>query len=214
MICFLEYIAVPLLSGIVASLFASALWWYFAFKRTRTNIKFSNGLRARPTSDESLGEYDILFKVGNLGKTDLEEVNIVAKLFINYNYAYLSVGYGNYINCLRGQKYIKKRKHTPNNYTHILSINLDDQAFSHFQRKTYLPEIIQKAKEKELTLWDIYKSYPKAAQLTLFIFGYDAKTGARKTFTSKIYKLEDIKPRHFSKVSVDLSEEDEFELNL
>ena len=214
---FFQWIAISLIFGISASLFASFLWWNILFRRKLVDIKFSNGLQIRPSKSTLYNEHEILVKIANLGKHDFVEISIDAKIMIDAtNYTYLAVGNSNYVNHLRGQHYIGSKQANPGGFMHILRIHLDDRAFAHFSKKTYswAPEIIKKAKSKKLTLWDIFKKhpatkYPKKATLQFFLHGYNKTTGIRKTFESKEYTFKDIKPYKFAEDSVDISEKAE-----
>ena len=193
---------------IIGGLFVSVVWWYFSYKRTRVKIEFSEGLQKRNTVGDDPIKYDLRVKIGNFGKTDLIEISIMPIISIKTYYAYLGIGYDNYLNYLRGTKYMKDNNYPPSGGNfNIMVISLTETTLTAFSKSLYKPEIRKKARKRKLSVMDIFEAYPEDAELVIHLFGNDAVTGTRRMFSSKKYRIDDIEFKKFKDNSLDFIED-------
>ena len=196
-----------ILLGISSSLVASVVFWVFTFWYSPTKIRFSSQIEKSTDSyDKSHKRYRI--KLLNIGRRDLLEVTYIVRLSISTetssgeqttNNTYLGLGYSDVPPVFHGKKWqnINKGK----NAAWILPLLMIDSTYSEFSKRFY-PENIQKAaKDKSLTLDDVFQEFKDRIGITIYAFGFDAITGARKMFQSKWYSTKDIKQGTFNKPS-------------
>ena len=69
---------------------------------------------------------------------------------------------------------------------------MTDSVFRLFSKNIFPSNIVDLAKSKQLTFDDIFSEFGDRAYLTIYAFGYDSVTGARKIFVSKRYTITDI----------------------
>jgi hypothetical protein len=159
-----------------------------------TKIEFSPFMQKKEENGEHQGKYMYRVKIINSKWNDLNEVSFLVKLSLKIengiNYTYLGMGKGNMLGVLRGKKY--QLSNNTKRTSHVLSIYLTKNAFQEFRKSIYTDFIINKANKETLVLEDILHEYGSIATITVFIFGNDSLTGARKMF-SKSYVLNNIK---------------------
>ncbi|MCL2353434.1 MAG: hypothetical protein FWC69_02255 [Defluviitaleaceae bacterium] len=134
----------------------------------------------------------ICSKLANIGYEDFEQVRMDIKLVTRpreseSRNAYLSVGFfeDNYLAQIRGKKYAKSEKRNLGSFMFVLAIRLNENNFNTYQLDSFDDHIKAKAKKRELTAWDVFKTYPDKTYLQVSAYGYVASTGVRKTFYSK-----------------------------
>lgn len=184
-----------ILVAIICSVIASYLFWLFSFKATNVKLIFAYQIeRSKSTQAGTNSRYRL--KIINVGKRDLLELNIIAKLSIQRNKiknnCYLRLGHQEIIPILYGKKHQNEINNKNKGFAWTLQFHLTDDFLQEFS-KTIYPETIRSAAALEqLTLDDIFAEFGKKARITIYAFGYDAVTGARKMFVSSSYTINDI----------------------
>lgn len=174
------------LLNIIISIVAAGIFWFISFKFSRTKIIFSDNLiksnAIRP------GGYRI--KIANVGKRDLIEVTVVAKLKIKINNStqdfFLDItgtGTQTFITILAGMKLHKKDGRS--NYR-ILTL------FAPKSSQKRLKKIMNVKNNKKIQLQDIFERYGKSVEITVYVYGNDRTIGTRKVFESKNYTTDDL----------------------
>lgn len=74
---------------------------------------------------------------------------------------------------------------------HFYGLYATDIAYKEFAKEDYKEEIRKKAREKTLTIDDIFEAYSNA-RIVIYVFGNDSVTGARRNFRSPMYCRDDI----------------------
>ncbi|MCL2222098.1 MAG: hypothetical protein FWC20_07725 [Oscillospiraceae bacterium] len=185
--------------GIVSSIIASSIFWLLAFKVTRTKVKFYENLEKSKNTGEYPGDFRYRVKVMNIGIRDFIEVEFICRLTIKrkngvQNYTYLGVGNADKIPVLKGRKNrCKKCDKKSTKGAHTLTLYCTSVTNREFSKKFYAESVKEKAGAEELSLDDILNEYFDTATITIYAYGYDAVTGARKMYVSQPYKFDDIK---------------------
>ena len=189
------------------SLLSAGLFWWFSFKRPSTKVIFSNKL------EHSLvdGTYRTRFQLANIGRQDLIDVELLAifemvsEPIIARRYAILRAGDFNKLPLLKGRK-----SAAPFWRMYKVDLYIDDITCMEFRRKQYPKSIQTKANDGCLTLEDLFDQYGDKAHVQIYVSGTDNLTGARRTYTSPVYKRSDIVDGTFNK-KYDYSSKSELE---
>ena len=190
-----------LFAGIVSSLaVAYALWWW-TYIKDKTTVIFSDEVVLTENTDREKSKYRYRIAVQNIGERNLYEVAIIAKLSVKphgreiKSFTYVDVAVDNKLPVIYGREEKGKR---PNVRTGAaLSLTIGPTACKEFRKGHYSDSIIYNTDKNELLLEDIFNEYNTEDKgewtLTMYVFGYDAKTGARKIYESKKdYKKDDV----------------------
>lgn len=181
--------------GVLCSIVAAWIFWYFSFKRSNVNIKFADQIEKSPNAFGNKG-YRYRIKLINIGRENLIEVSFFAKLFIKRkrikNSCYLRFGYRDFTPILYGRKWQNKKKNRNIGFSWTIELGMSEETFLEFSKKFYPKEIRAAAAKRTLTLDDILNTFQDDVQIAIYAFGYDSVTGARKMFTSKRYTIKDI----------------------
>lgn len=188
-----------IMGNVGISIVASAFFWYFSFVITGAKIIFS-GTIEKQRSNSKQGECSYRIRLTNYGARDFTEVTLITKILITTHSetkrsTYLATGDDQTIPIMGGWRSRTKERYMY--YTYFPGLYMCDKTFKEFEHEKYTDEIRKKAKEKTLTLSDIFEEYGENVELTVYIFGNDAVTGARKMFTSKRYTLKDVEEGRF-----------------
>ena len=109
------HIVESVLLGIISSIFASSIFWWFSFHRTKTKVEFPQAIEKSKNTGEYPGENRYRIKIINSGIRDLIEVTFLAKLSIkrsndrSRNYTYIGLGNENQLPIMYGKRSQKKR---------------------------------------------------------------------------------------------------------
>lgn len=167
-----------ILLGILSSVIASLVFWVLTFKISTTNVHFDNYIEKSKKGDEK-PHYKI--RISNSGFRNLIEVNVMAKILVEgapkSSYTYLAVGNKGFLPILQ-KKSLKK---------YILSLYISNDTNNEFKKPIYSNEICHKANNNILTIDDLFDVYGERVKITVFVFGNDCITGARKMFVSPEY---------------------------
>ena len=145
-----------------------------------------------------MGSYRYRFRFANYGMRDLNEITIKAKNEVNLskkNHTFLDVGNGGFVPVLKRRK---KNRIT----SQVFSLYIGEEALKEFQKSFYKKDIKEKAKSGELSLDNLFDVYSESVTITLYLFGNDSVTGARRLFVSKGYKKDDVRDGIFCPVQV------------
>lgn len=201
---------------LLVSLLAAYVFWKLSFKYSNIEILFSDKLEKR--KDVRAGkqdQYRYRLRIANIGRRDLFEVYMIARMTVNTydgrtNTTYFPVGEEGTIPVLTKSYNRKKREEYKNIYkksgvwkrhtVYTYGLYINEIAYNEYSKDFYEEEIIKKAKEKKLVIDDIFQVYPDAS-LTVFIFGNDSVTGARRKYESKKFKKKDICEGRFHRYS-------------
>lgn len=190
----MDYIINAIL-GIVCSIVAAWIFWFFSFKKTNVNIRFPDKIEKSPNSFDSKG-YRYRVKLINVGNENIIEVSFFAKLYIKRekikNSCYLSFGHRGFMPILYGKKWQNKKENKNTGFSWTIEFGMADETYSEFSKKFYPENIREKAVAHTLTLDDIFNTFKDSFQISIYAFGYDSVTGARKMFVSKRYTSNDI----------------------
>ncbi|WP_324822226.1 hypothetical protein [Sinanaerobacter sp. ZZT-01] len=189
-----------ILWSIFTSIVASFLFWILTFRISRTKVNYSSIIEKSKNTQEYPGEYRYRIKLINSGNRDLIEVSLLAKISLKLgkitNYTYLGIGNDNTLPILHGKRYQKKNAGL--SYAHKLTLYPTQTTLNEFKKSFYSPETRTKAKNGTLSLDDILHTYGSSAKISIFVYGNDCLTGARKMFSSPVYTSDKIKLGHFS----------------
>lgn len=181
--------------GVLCSIVAAWIFWYFSFKRSNVNIKFADQIEKSPNAFGDRG-YRYRIKLINIGSEDLIEVSFFVKLFIKRrrvkNSCYLRFGYREFTPILYGRKWQNKKQNKKTGFSWTIELGMAEETFLEFSKKFYPKEIRAAAMKGTLTLDDILNTFRGDAEIAVYAFGYDSVTGARKMFTSKRYTVKDV----------------------
>lgn len=176
-----------ILFGALSSILASFIFWLLSFKWSTTNVIFSDKLE-KSESASFPEKYRYRFRFSNYGTRDLIEILIKAKIVVNTgkkNHTFLNVGNSGFVPVLKRRK---KNRLT----AQIFSLYVGEEALNEFKKSFYKSEIREKAKSGKLSIEDIFTTYGEKVSITLFLFGNDSVTGARRIFVSKEYSINDV----------------------
>jgi len=190
---------IPILLGIVSSFGVSFLLWLLTFKHSRTKVEFSKNIEKSKAVRNDHGAFRYRIRFINSGSRDLTEVVLLVVITIKGlreklgedrdPSTYLGLGDGNKLPILRGKGYQYQHKV---DISRTLTLFPISETFIEFQKDYYDEQLQERAKDKNLHLDDIFERYGKDVELTFFVYGNDAVTGARKMFQSQIYTYDDI----------------------
>ena len=181
--------------GIVSSIVASAVFWYVFFRISQTNVEFSPIIAKSKSTGEYPGDIRYRIKLINSGYRDLIEITMLVKISIKMsknkasNYTYIGIGNESMLPLLRGRRYQYRSKGL--SCAHTLTLYPIETTIKEFQKDIYTEFIVKQAKEGALCLDDIFNEYGTRVKLTVFLYGNDELTGARRMFKSKVFKIED-----------------------
>lgn len=184
---------VGLLLGIAGSLLA----WWILFHCIVPKIQFSDSLSKLPTTDENCG-WKYRFKIQNIGKRDLLDTQILARLSIlglQFPNSWSVVKIPLDWTALRDEiPRISKRQNRVCRIFFNRARELQDSAI--------FPEDIRaKAADNSLLLEELLALGSKAS-VRIYVFGYDEFSGSRKLFVSKPYRITDIKEGSYSGLEI------------
>lgn len=184
--------------GILGSLFA----WWILFHRIVPRILFSPSISKTKTDDNKSG-YRYRFKFENIGKRNIIDLEVFAKLRIKAvspsypnNWAVIFIP-------LEYDRIPKLRTVKKSHLREVIRLRVDK--IDEFNNPVYPESIRLKCKESSILLEDIM-ALGADATLQIFVFGYDEFSGARRVFESKLYKLNDIKFGPFDKKGLEVIE--------
>lgn len=182
------------LLSIICSIIASFIFWYFSFKRSYTKIVFAEKIE-KSKSVTPNANYRYRLKLINVGRENLVEVSYRAKITIVgktriRNSCYIQFGQQNTTPVLFGRRY--QMKHKDRGFSWTLPFILPDTAFIEYSKAFYPEEIRTAAKEHSLTLEMLLNYFKDNITITVYAFGNDSVTGARRVFISNNYRNADI----------------------
>lgn len=159
-----------------------------------TKIKFAPNVEAKRISSKS-NKKRYRIKLLNIGSADIRETEYIVQFsYIPQKRARrvltLNISQRFNINILYGRKY--QEKHPQNNCARILEILEPMDFYSNFKEKVHSSNIVEAAKNKKLTLTDVFNEYHKSMKITVRVFGIDSSSGVRRVFESQTYKYEDV----------------------
>ena len=194
----LTFIIIPFL----VSLLAAYVFWWLSFKYSNIKIVFSDKLEKRKdVRDGKEDQYRYRIRITNAGRRDLFEVYVIAKMTVKTqdgrtNTTFFPVGEESIIpvlvkkfNKIEGSEYkgFNKKKGMQRGYrVQSYGLYINEIAYNEYIKNFYEESIREKAREKKLVIDDIFQVYPDSL-LTVFVFGNDAVTGARRKYESKEY---------------------------
>lgn len=188
---------VSAVTGVAASYFV----WWVSISQFVPRIKFADKI-AKTETEENPSGVRYRFKFENAGRRDIIDLEVVVRLRIrglrvalpeNNEIIYLSTS------SLEYKKVAILRPVKRNNKRSVLEIKVYD--CNYFER-TIFPDNIQiLAKERKVTLEDIF-AINENVDLQVIMLGYDAFSGVRKYFESKLYTKEDVLLGSFHKDSL------------
>ena len=187
-----------ILLGILSSLIASIVFWLVFFKISRTNVKFSLVMaKSKNIEEYYAGENRYRIKLVNSGMRDLIEISFLVRITVKCkgnisNYTFLGIGNENKIPILYGKKYQYKNTNGLGG-AQMLTLYPVEVTYNEFKKTIYSKYLQKQSAEKKLCLDDIFYEYGNNADIVIFVYGNDALTGARKLFTSPVYKINNIK---------------------
>ena len=196
----------------VVSLVAASFFWWLSFKYTNIEIVFSDILEKR--KDVRVGkenQYRYRIRISNVGRRDLFEVYLIAKLTVKTydgrtNTTYFPVGEKSVIPVLVKKNNRKKRNEYKEGYkktgiwkrniVYSYGLYINEIAYNEYSKNFYEKSVIEKARKKTLVMDDIFQMYPESL-LTIFVFGNDSVTGAKRKYESKTYTGKDVMEGRF-----------------
>lgn len=212
----LNYILSLIIVPFWVSLLAAYVFWRLSFKYSNIEIIFSDKLEKRKdVRDGKENQYRYRVRISNVGKRDLFEVYLIAKMTVKTNdgrtnTTYFPVGEESTIPVLVKRFDRKKRNEFKEFYketgirrrntVYSYGLYINEMAYNEYSKNFYEESIIEKARKKTLVIDDIFQVYP-GASLTIFVFGNDSVTGARRKYQSKEYTAKDIVKGRFNKFS-------------
>ena len=183
-----------LLLPILCSAIASYVFWLFASNAFTTKIKFAPKIEAKCISPKSHKKrYRI--KLLNIGSADIQEAEYILSnfhTFLKKTRRVLTLNISQRFNAitLYGRKY--QEKNPKINCPRILEILEPMDFYSNFKEKVHSSNIVEAAKNKKLTLTDVFDEYHKSMKITVLVFGINSSTGVRRFFKSQTYKYKDV----------------------
>lgn len=186
---------INIILGISASIIASFVFWLFSFRISRTKVIFSKNIEKSKNTGEYPGKNRYRIMMLNSGKRDLIEVSFMVKISINRegttNYTYLKLGNDNRLPVMYGKAH--QFKNLESRCAHKLTIRFSPTGLTEFKKNFYAKSIQDKAKTGKLSLDDIFNEYGENVSLTIFTYGNDSLTGARRMFCSPDYDISSVK---------------------
>lgn len=181
--------------AVLCSIIASYLFWYYSFRKTNVKIRFSDQIEKSPDLSNK-EKYRYRLKLINIGPRDLIEVSFIAKLSIKRkrtsNNCFLYLGHEEIIPILQGSKFQNKMVNRNKGCSWTLQFHETEDFFQEFSKSVYPENIRDAAQNNKLTLDDIFAEFGEKASITVYSFGYDSVTGARKMFVSPQYSINEI----------------------
>ena len=184
-----------ILLGVILSLATSFAFFYWQFHVVVPEIRFSEKISKLKRGD---GGFRYRVKFENCGKRDIVEVTVLGRLRVkalnpnalnNWNIAEIPMGF--VVPLMRPVKQSRLRE-TP-------EIDLRQARFE----RPFPKEIVDRAHADELPLEELLRLGTKTT-LEIFVFGYDAFSGSRKVFVSKVYSEADIAEGPFEPGSLEI----------
>lgn len=180
--------------SILCSVIASFMFWIFTFLISGTKVKFAEHIEKSPDIYGMPDRYRYRMKFVNAGRRDLLEVTCIVRLIVKGEYtnnnSYIKLGNYDVLPVLVGNKW--RNKNSVERCAWMLPIEMTDAAYRGFTKEVYPEHIQTAAKDKTLTIGDVLKEFNPNSIIIIYIFGYDAVTGARRKFQSKPYSYTDI----------------------
>jgi len=193
------------LIGLVVGLVTSFFSWWVLFHWLVPAIQFSESISKIQRSGGSGHSYRIKFQ--NTGRRAIIGVEVFARLSVNWSGD--SNWTGLYIPLSGDGESKYEIPHLGIGGNRVLSFFLN--ATESFRTNIrYADDFKHKASEGRISMEDVL-SLGKAAQIQIFVSGYDAFSGSRKVYMSKHFRLSDIKTGRFRDLSVDLAQTKEGE---
>lgn len=194
------------LLGLVVGIAASFASWWILFHRIVPCVEFSSAISATPRRSNP-DKKTFRFKLQNTGRRAVIGSEVFARLRIKWPDGNNWTGYYIPLGREGERKYELPRLERSRNRTLTLWINRTES----FRSRGRFPDDFRaKAETRELTLADVL-SQGTAANLQIFLSGYDEFSGARKIFMSKQYTLKDVLEGRFRGLSVEGNQSEEEE---
>lgn len=180
--------------SILCSVVASFVFWILTFHISRTKVKFAECIEKSPDIYGVPDQYRYRMKLVNIGSRDLLEVTCIVRLIVQgkhtNNNSYIKLGNYDVLPVLVGKRW--QNKNPAGRCAWVLPIQMTSTAYRDFTKKFYPEQIQTAAKQQTLTIGDVLKEFYPKATIVIYVFGYDAVTGARRMFQSKSYSYADI----------------------
>lgn len=185
---------IGVLFNVFCSVVASFVFWILTFRISRTKVKFAEHIEKSPDVYDDPDRYRYRIKLVNIGDRDLLEVTCLVRLIVHgkhtNNNSYIRAGNYDTRPILLGRKW--QKKNPEGRFAWMLPIQMTDTAYKDFTKKFYPEHIRAAANQRTLTVEDVLKEFNPKATIIIYLFGYDAVTGARRMFQSKSYSYADI----------------------
>ena len=190
-----EHIIERIIESILCSVIASFVFWILTFRISRTKLQFSECIEKSPdVLNREKDQYRYRVKLINVKNTNLIDVSFIVRLTVHRkkinNNTFLQLGYPTSLPVLYGKKW--QMKNPDSSASWIVQLKMTDSAYEEFSKSFYPCAIRKKADERTLSLTDIFEELGNTVGITIYAFGYDAVTGARRQFQSKEYRNSNI----------------------
>lgn len=184
--------------NIFISFTASLFFWLLTFKLSFTKIIFAHNLvKSENALSNNTKSYGYKFRIANIGLRDLIEISIIAKLAIKggtHDYiCFLNIdncGLQSFVTALPS---INKKRSSIRTFAIYPTQRLQNE----LSKKNYPDKIRKRAKKGKIRLSDIFMEFGENATITIYVYGNDKITGARKMFESKHYSVDNISNGYF-----------------
>lgn len=188
--------------NIFISITASFVFWILTFKISFTKIVFANFLvKSDNTLTNSKKAQGYRFRVANVGIRDLIEVTIVAKLIIkDFDRSHIcELDISNSGTEIFVTDFPGSMSHKFKDYSNIKTLTLyPSKSMNNELSKRIYPKRIQKyAKKGKIGIQDIFEEYGNNALITIYLYGNDKTTGARKMYKSPGYTINEVQEGEF-----------------
>ena len=188
--------------NILLSITASFFFWIFTFKISFTKVIFDKRLvKADNTLTDVKKSYGYRLRFANVGFRDLIELTMVVKLVINdptcNHICFLDISNSGQQNFMTALPSIITYKIKKLSNIRTLTIYPSDSMQHELSKKKYPPKIRKLSRKGKLQFRDIFEEYGDNVTITIYVYGNDKTTGARKMFESKHYTMHDIEEGDF-----------------
>jgi hypothetical protein len=177
-------LAIGFLLGTIASMLA----WYILFHKIVPKIEFFPNIYREKTAENPSG-YRYLFRLKNIGKRDIIDVELIAKLRIRGIYEHKKYSWKAIYIPLDDNR-IPKIKSQKRNHKRI-AVQICPTEIKDIAKRSIPDEFKLKLEQETLLLEDLFKLGDES-EFQIFGFGYDSLSGSRKEFESKVFNMKDI----------------------
>ncbi len=190
-----------ILLNLLLSFTASFFFWILSFKISLTNVIFSTCLAKPENAITDLKHKGLRVRFANIGLRDLIEGTMVIKMVINEDtrgYIFFldisNSGTRDFTTVLPGR--------ISNMFKEVSNIRTvtfypSDSMQHELSKKVFPKQIRMLAKKGKVQFEDIFKVYGERVTFTVFFYGNDKTTGARKMFESPKYTMNNIEEGNF-----------------